>query len=254
MKKIFIAASLVFASLISNAQDEGDDAFKASSGDVTGEFSLTGGILNSALGLNNASNLGSGGQLKIRYFLSDELAIRIGFNISRYSEKDLVPEVGTTNVGEVVGKFSQTVLNLGIEKHFNGTKRLSPYVGADILVSNASTREEGENVDLSGDFASGTSYTLRNSGFSFFNTQFGTSDPTPGFGVGLRLVAGADFYFVKNVYLGGEFGWGFLYTNEKDGEVEFTTAGATTTTSVESGRTIQFAPSVITGVRLGFVF
>lgn len=41
-------------------------------------------------------------------------------------------------------------------------------------------------------------------------------------GLGLNLIAGADFYFAKKLYLGGEFGYGLGFTKYSDLSIEST--------------------------------
>lgn len=241
MKKIFFAASL-FAASVFNAycQDEATTTtatgMKAAAGDVTGEFILSN---NFDLGLNNS-------QLRFRYFFADDMAARIGLRIFRESERMEVEEDGTNNIGILRTRSSEVAINLGIEKHFSGTERLSPYVGADILLSFAGERQKGENVDLGGDYAAD---------FSFERTGYDVAgEELAGTGIGLRLVGGADFYVARNVFLGGEFGLGFLLRNRADVQSTETTAGVSTEITNEEGRSMTIEPAVIGGLRIGFVF
>ncbi|HEX8548061.1 MAG TPA: hypothetical protein VF691_13960, partial [Cytophagaceae bacterium] len=79
-----------------------------------------------------------------------------------------------------------------------------------------------------------------------------------GFGFGLRVVGGADYYIAKKLYLGGEFGWGFLAFKAREIETTSTTvAGGTTTTTAsksEGNTSFTLAPSVVAGLKVGFVF
>lgn len=240
MKKIFIAASMVLASFCANAQDE---SFKPTAGDVTAEFSVNGLINNIQLGLNN-------GNLRFRYFLADQLAARVGLNITRESEKELVQS--GSNIGEIKSSFGQIALNLGVEKHFSGTERLSTYAGADLLLSFTSVKEEGTDVTVAGGYQQGDSYELKG---AIVNSDLTLpANFNAGTGIGLRVVAGADYYFVKKVYIGGELGWGFLATNIKDVEATVSTAGVSTSTTTEVGSAFSLAPQVVGNIRVGFRF
>lgn len=233
MKKIVLSASLVALSLFAKAQDATGE-HKPVQGDVTTEFSYGGLFNNTQLGLNN-------GQLKFRYFVADNLAGRIGFNVSSSSQTDHVygndDEVGssrqsTNNVG----------FNLGLEKHFTGSDRLSTYAGADLLLQLNSEKQKLTDTNFSG-----SSYLAGASGK-------GKSGST---GIGLRLVTGADYYIVKKVYIGGELGWGFLYTVARDTKFEYKSETTTVTDSFpaeEGARSFEVKPSVVGAIRLGFRF
>jgi|SRR6478609_5738435 len=239
MKKLLISASLVLATLAASAQD-----YKPLKGAATAEFGVTGGISNTALTLNNG-----GGQLRFRYFLADQLAARVGFNITSSSTKSMVYEAGNTgNEGSRVSKTSGITFNLGVEKHFTGSDRLSTYLGADLLIvkNGASGKDENYNGGVySKDY--NVTYKGRN--------PAGTA--TSSFGWGLRLVGGADYYFIENVYLGGEFGWGFTSTKNGKTSVATTPGTGAPTTTVENkstGSAFTLTPQIITGIRLGFKF
>jgi hypothetical protein len=233
MKKIVLSASLVALSLFAKAQDATSE-HKPVLGDVTTEFSYGGIFNNTQLGLAN-------GQLKFRYFVADNLAARIGFNISSNSKTDHVlgndDEVGTSTEST-----SNVGFNLGVEKHFSGSERLSTYAGADLLLQLNSESQKLTDTDYTGsNYVKGTSGKYK----------------TGSTGLGLRLVTGADYYIVKKVYLGGELGWGFLYTIARDTKVNFKN-GSTTIDEVspaeEGARTFEVKPSVVGAIRLGFRF
>jgi len=173
---------------------------------------------------NGASPIGLNG-IRLRLFNGDGTgAIRIGLNLGGSS-------VETVNTQP----YSQTYLNqnnqtasrdfealLDIEKafnftirpgyeiHFEGTDRLSPYVGAEIIFGMGSetlTREfygadKAENanrVDLLQKWEA--ERKLKTSTF------------------GINAVAGVDYYIADHLYLGAELGFGFQSKRYKDAEV-----------------------------------
>lgn len=231
MKKLILSAAL-FAGLAfgANAQststsDEG--AIKPVAGEVTMEANVS--LLNGGVSLSNSLN-----QLRGRYFLSDNMAIRLGINLS-YNSDAPRPEVESRTM-----EFS---LAPGIEKHFAGTNRLSPYVGADLLFGFKSVHFEDETdrgggidrIEIDGSLDNGN-----NRGH---------------FLVGLAGVAGCDFYVARHLYFGYELG--LELSSTKLSEVE-------TTTTFDNGRSIKvtspdestfnFGPRVRNGIRVGFVF
>jgi outer membrane protein W len=236
MKKAFLLFGFLVAGFAVSAQDE-FKSFKPKKNDVTTELGLAGGLNNADFKLNE----GGSGLLRFRYFIKEDLAARVGFNLSASSEKTNFYGTGANagRTGKLVEKSTGFLLNLGIEKHFGGTPRLSPYVGADILFGISGRKDKGENTDG-----------------EVFVSQFNYTVKGPGtFSLGLRGVVGADYYIAKHLYIGAEAGLGFLYSREGQTKTTTTINNVTATTIVESpGSEFELQPSVITGIRIGFVF
>ena len=81
---------------------------------------------NGQITLNNSLN-----QIKFRYFANEDLALRLGFVIGMEKTlNDNQQPYGTNSFRFKDEKSSSTYgVNAGIEKHFRGTRRSSPYVG-----------------------------------------------------------------------------------------------------------------------------
>jgi outer membrane protein W len=214
LKKFFFAAAFsVVAGFSASAQEvTATGGIKPAAGEITGEvqLSLTDG---STVGLN---------QLRGRYFLSPSTAFRASFTLDAYSDTDDDETRSSTLV----------VLAPGIEKHFAGTERLSPYVGAELRLSKQFASYEDDNVEIEG--------------------GWGTSNNRNYFGLGLGIVAGADYYFAKHVYLGVEFGYGLTYRTY--GEVEVNPKNGNSYTIDNDRSTLSLGSSVNGALRLGFVF
>ncbi|SDD90812.1 hypothetical protein [Riemerella columbipharyngis] len=205
MKKLFLVGALALFGAMS-AQE-----YKPMAGDVTTEFGLAGGLLNTSVSLPD-QGFGVGPMIKARYFKTDDVAYRMGVVVSNTNESN--DNEDSSSNGFALG------LSFGAEKHFKGTERLSPYVGGDFILGFASTSSEAGNVKTTG---------------------------PNGFGLGVRGVFGADYYFAKRVYLGVEAGLGLLYS----------TTGSTRVDSKEVSKgtsTFKIVPDMVTGVRLGYAF
>jgi hypothetical protein len=261
MKKLFTLIA-AFTTLAATAQystttsaskvaDKKLSSYKPVAGTVTAEFGLGGGLLNSNLGLNNNEGL-----LRFRYFTAKDMAFRIGLAVNNNSSTDnYYGGPNNSQSGSRVRKNSGITFNLGVEKHLTGSERLSTYVGADLLISLDAASEKWDN-------SNGTNYVLGlKREITGFNTVAGGTNGGSGFG--LRLVTGAEYYIVKNVYIGGELGFGFLSSKFKDIKDQTTTTvtvGVNTTTTIVNndrktpGKNFNISPSVITGVRIGFQF
>lgn len=153
--------------------------------------------------------------IRFRYFVMNNLAIRATLGIDNakqtktyYENADFSGATGT--VASSVNGWRGAI---GAEYHFTGTNRLSPYAGLDIRFGGGNTREVGKNVTTAPAYSGTDKYET--------NAKYGT------FGVG--LVAGTDFYFAENFYLGLELGLGWASTTNKQDSYSVTTGGTTTT-------------------------
>jgi hypothetical protein len=222
LKKTFIAAAFgLLAGFSASAQEVTTTGIaggiKPTTGEITGEvqLSLTDG---STVGLN---------QLRGRYFMNPSTALRASFTLNSYTD---------TN-DDKIRKSTYVAIAPGIEKHFAGTERLSPYVGAELRLSKQFVSFESDEVEIEG--------AWDGSGNQFVNNR-------NYFGLGLGLVAGADYYFAKHVYLGVEFGYGFSYNTYGDVEVNQKNGPDFTIDTDQSG--FSLGSTVNSGLRLGFVF
>ncbi|MGV3538255.1 MAG: hypothetical protein ACO1OQ_00500 [Rufibacter sp.] len=230
LKKTVLAVVLALAATFGAAAQETGSEFKPTTGNVTTEVQLslsTGSTVN--LRLN---------QLRGRYFLSPTTAFRTSVTLEVQNTSDEV-EFGnsTTDVST-----SRTFISIapGFEKHFAGTERLSPYVGAEVSISKLFTSQETATAEVEGAWLSG-------GGGSYANRNY------IGFGVG--AVAGTDYYVAKNLYLGVELGFGLEYRSEGDVEVTPKPGSGTPPRSDDSGAsTFNLSPTVGSGIRVGFVF
>jgi len=156
--------------------------------------------------------------LKFRKFSSDYSALRFEVFLGYGSDKSVAMQEGangeTDNANpatfDTSGSFDLS-LRPGIEKHFDGTNRLSPYVGGLLDVGfGSSSNSNGYWSPNSNDPAvTGTS------GFGA-HTEWEQKTKDGYFRFGLNAVAGMDFYFADNIYLGAEFGFGLSYTSFSD--------------------------------------
>lgn len=215
MKKLILSAfAVLFTLSIANAQE-----LKAQRGSVTADFGLfQKGILDSSVELNN-------GFLKGRYFLKDDLALRGAFRLNNSTETD-------THIKDLTTKRSQSEFNLavGLEKHFAGTNRLSPYVGFDLGIGSRSSKTSRNHTDSS-----------KNS----------VDKAAPVFGINGNLLFGADYYVAQHLYLGVEAGLNL--SNYSEGKSSHT-SGGDTTYSEKKGSNFKLDTDLFAGFKLGFVF
>lgn len=205
MKKAVLFIALV-ATTVVGAQAQ---KFQGGEKNLEVEFNPWGG---SPIGMPNG--------FRFRMFNSESSAIRVGFNIGGsnntevYVQQDEVP--GSDPATQVIlPELNQTMKSFnfairpGYEMHFQGTDRLSPYVGAELLyaMSSSETTREFHNSNTADDVSKPENWqtwemTVKNGSSTF----------------GLNALAGVDFYFVDNFYLGAEINLGFHNTSFRDRE------------------------------------
>ncbi len=177
--------------------------------------------------------------LKYRYFLSENLAIRFGLNYAGSKDTENFTENadGTGATGSTEYKESAFSVAPGIEYHFAGTDRLSPYLGLAIAFGSGKYTETYDNSD-------GTEYV---DGL--------TGDYEAPIGVfGFSLLAGMDFYVAENLFLGAEFGWGSTSTTIKEASGSVSFGGTTTSYTEPEHKSSTSGFSAVGGLRLGWRF
>jgi opacity protein-like surface antigen len=165
------------------------------------------------------SPIGMPNGFRFRMFNSESSAIRVGFNIGGTNVSEVYEQQtqveGSDGAKVVLPELNQSMktfnfsIRPGYEMHFQGTDRLSPYVGAELAFSMSSSElmREFHNSNNADDQSKPENWqtwdmTVKNGSSSF----------------GLNALAGVDFYFADNFYLGAEVSLGFQNTSFKDRE------------------------------------
>ena len=152
--------------------------------------------------------------ISFRTLLDESSAFRVNLFVGSTTDKSVLAQEGDFSIENPVSpilyqtdKTFDFSIRPGYEIHFDGTDRLSPYVGAEIEFALGNTSSEVENwgtndVDNAGE---PEQYVVW--------TETAKDKYTR---IGVNLVTGFDFYFADNVYLGAEMGFGFSRTNMGD--------------------------------------
>ncbi|MCF8254915.1 MAG: hypothetical protein K9H61_12730 [Bacteroidia bacterium] len=233
MKKTLLVAAFALAGSFAFAQ-------KPSAGNKTAEVNLNFQTGTSAISYNLPA------ELRLRYFLADNSALRIRFGLASGTDKSSVKSVSGDVTSDITNKtgFGLT-LTPGYEMHFEGTSKLSPYAGAQLGISlggKMSTEVTNSAVSnpTSGDVVKDNS----------FKTTSGSV-----FGLNLGLMMGADYYIADGVYVGAEFGLGlFGMTSVGEGETTVKIGGNSVTNKTTKSSSNNLFGVSTGGVRLGFVF
>jgi hypothetical protein len=159
--------------------------------------------------------------IKARYFMSSDLAIRLGLGLGIGSTKDYLDANGDNYTKD---SYSLIAIAPGIEKHF-GAGRFTPYVGAEVSFTNYSDKTITQIGDTKTE-------DLNENGY---------------LGFGFNGVFGADLYILPGFYVGAEFTPGLTFRKDKD-----ETLDGTVVTS--GGNSISFNLASSSGIKIGFRF
>lgn len=220
-----LSAVFVLSAMTSVAQTN-DQTLKATSG-ITSDVNFS--PLSAPITLNF---------LNARWFFTPGYALRLGLEANVVNNKNDNNRPGSERLIEK--NMSSTFgLHPGIEKHFAGTNRLSPYIGAELsyIIHSEKSIVESETEEL---------YRIEGTLSNSENIQTRAYNS-----LGFGLLTGVDFYIARHLYLGVEFGYGMEY--RMSGKVEQIEDG---NTLVLAGERNQFhlESNVRTSLKLGWKF
>ncbi|MCO4293909.1 hypothetical protein NF867_13675 [Solitalea sp. MAHUQ-68] len=256
MKKTLLSIFMLTFTLFTYAQStqtetivsEPEETLKATAKNFATELNVN--PFSGQLSLNNAVNL-----IKVRYFKSPELALRLGLIANSTGTNDDYNNPYGTNSNFYKNETSSTTLglNFGLEKHFKGTRRLSPYIGADLTLSNKSTKQEITNGGTTTTRTGGWISTVYNPETGNYTTQ---TTERGYFKYGLNVLTGFDFYLASHFYFGYEFNFGFTKTDYQKMK-ETQTGTGTSNPGYQpntSSSNFSFGSNMTNGIRLGYIF
>jgi len=247
IKSLYIIIFAFFSVTFCIAQD----SLKFTKKMLTTELNVN--LLQGQLNLNNAIN-----QIKFRYKYTEQIALRIAFSFNTYkNEFSQHTSYGINPIDNINTKKRTTLsLNLGAERHLAGTKRLSPYFGAEIAFGLKRSSNIIENT-TSKTTVDGAWQNIEYSA-SGYQSNLSMSYEEPGYtSIGLNFIAGFDFYLAKHIYCGYELMYSFRYQKNAPISTDYVPKdGSTSVTTYPDVKGSQFemGPQLINGIRIGFVF
>lgn len=179
--------------------------------------------------------------LKGRFFFKNDFAGRLTLGITSSGTTTNYTENtdGTGGRGKQEKFSNKWTIAGGVEKHFKGTERLSPYIGAEILHS------EGVTDEIARSNYDGTNYVP-----DFIQNIIPGTTITHS----LNVLLGADYYFVNSIYLGVEVSWGYQSSSTGQGTDKIFSNNIDNTTVTPESDSHGFGVAANGGLRLGFVF
>jgi len=193
-------------------------------GDVGTTILLSGLIDNIELS-SPSSQLGDN-ILFVRYYLEDDLVLRLGLGVSlRNYKQEIADSLGLTLVTADSSNRSYSLnISAGIEKHMESSNRLDPYIFGQLNL----TFIGKENIEVNGEVTS-------NAGVGKVER---TIKKDGGFGLGIVAGAGLNYFLAKRFSLGTELGLVFQYSS-----IGGTTSDNTITTPINGSSVSDFNTS-----------
>ena len=180
------------------------------------------------------------GGIRYRTFKSETTALRLSLFLG-YGSTGTVTQDEDSELDLVELKDTETNFDIslqpGIEKHFAGTERISPYIGAVLAISYGTTTEKEQQQVPDQEVGTVT-------------TKGGT------LGFGLNALAGFDYYIASKLYLGTELGFGLAMTKDLTKKItnDNIEGAEDSESNVDNQSKFNLGPNLIGQIRLGWVF
>lgn len=247
MKKLFLAIASVMAAMTMNAQTMADSTngannfnqFNQIPSPSTADYKPEEGSFMMEIGFapfhtiaNDSVDGGlinlQGGLLRGVYVATENLELKLGLGFSIFKDVNDNGQSGDAwhKTTDRTALFS---INPGVSYVFDGTDKLSPYVGGELEFGITSTKKTDESEH-------NKTVTKNENGFNTF---------------GVAAVSGFNFYFAKNIFIGAEVKLGVEMQIDKKPSVE--SDGKTTKTETKS-HDLVFQPQAVPTLRLGWAF
>ena len=176
--------------------------------------------------------------LRYRYFLQDNLAIRGSIFMGGKRNTTLSDTTGGMPMTKNRNGNFDFSIRPGIERHFEGTDKLSPYAGAELFLGLNFTKDNEESL------------------WSDNKTIQTTINKTSSSSFGTNIFMGADYYISDHLFLGAELGFGLLLDGRGKTKTSYENPEVPTQDSEIIGNTKQlnWGPNYQGTIRLGWVF
>ena len=247
MKRIAILTTIFFT-VVSIYKSYGQDTLKATNGNFLTELNVN--LFQSQITFNNAIN-----QIKFRYMTSDQTAFRMGITIDSKHLVDNNESVYGTNPTKDNETRTSTLLavSLGYEKHFAGSKRLSPYIGFEVTLGYKWAKQEIETSSGTTTIDGGWQQTQSVQNQNGYYTYYSTFSDKGYFAYGINIVSGFDFYVAKHLFIGYEMAFG--YNHKSYTKIDITSSSGSNSNPVDyTSKESSFGPKILNGIRVGYVF
>ncbi len=258
MKTITLTGLIIFLNSLLFAQDEKNLSFTPTKNNFTFEVNFTPFNPDSPIDINGFSS---------RLFLSDKMALRLGFNVDHkkiFTEMPYETNDGAVYYESIDEKYNVLGINAGIEYHFLNSKRVTPYVGVSLGFEDKTSESKYEDVeyDYNGMQLNYHVVTTEiknlwrefilqydpNNGYYYVVTNYQERGYHKFYGL---AVLGADVYIVRHFYMGVEIGLGMEVLSYKEVELKIDDDPEP---NIPKATESSFGLNVNNAIRLGFWF
>lgn len=197
MKRAAFTFLLAFITFLGFSQSDSSQSsrFLPKAGDLGFSIVLDGLIDN--INIGPKKNEFGNNILFLRYYASDQVAYRMGFGVTFDNYKRSTADSVSQSLRErdtTIRNFSLNV-SFGMEKHLVATKRLDPYLAADLgVIFIGKSLQKNEEYTTSGAGKSSIIQTIEQDG---------------GLGISLTGSVGFNYFIARNLSVGSELGLGF---------------------------------------------
>lgn len=253
MRKLQITFILIFLflSCILSAQ-ESIDTLKSRDGDWGVVLNLTGFINNISLGTQKDVN--NNNKILVKHHLTNDKVIRLGLGLTSIRNNNFKADSISLPSGNRAWREVDSIetrfdfsLAVGYEMHFKGTKRLDPYLGAELIIGRIGNTKINASTTIIDKL--GTQKIQR------IIQQDG------GFAFGLNVVSGFNFFLVERLSIGAEVNLGYLFSSlggdQSESLVDTPVSGTQTTSFINSKNGISkrgFDVNSSAGLLLSYFF
>ncbi|PKP47189.1 MAG: hypothetical protein CVT95_05970 [Bacteroidetes bacterium HGW-Bacteroidetes-12] len=205
MKNVHIltAITFLFLSSVLTAQ-ESTDTLKSREGDWGVVLNLTGFIDNISLGTQKDVN--NNNNILVKHHLTDDKVLRLGLGLTSIRNNNFKADSISLSSGNRAWREVDSIetrfdfsLAVGYEMHFKGTKRLDPYLGAELVIGRIGNTKINASTNITDKL--GTQKIQR------IIQQDG------GFAFGINLVSGFNLFVLERLSIGAEVNLGYLFSN-----------------------------------------
>lgn len=205
MKKHQVLFTIVFlfSSSIVIAQ-ETTDTLKSREGDWGVVLNLTGFINNISLGTQKDVN--NNNTILVKHHLTNDRVLRLGLGLTSIRNNNFKADSISLPSGNRAWREVDSIetrfdfsLAVGYEIHFKGTKRLDPYIGAELLIGRIGNTKINASTNITDKL--GTQKIQR------IIQQDG------GFAFGINVVSGFNLFVLERLSIGAEVNLGYLFSS-----------------------------------------
>lgn len=195
--------SLLFIlwSVAAIAQETTTDTLKSRKGDWGVILNLTGAIDNISLGTRKDAN--NNNNILVKHHLEDDKVLRLGLGLTSVRNNNFASDSISLLSGNRAWREVDSVetrfdfsLSVGYEKHFKGTKRLDPYIGAELIVGRIGSTKIDASTDITDKLGTQKIQRViqRDGGYTF----------------GINIVSGFNYFIAERFSLGAEVNLGYM--------------------------------------------